>query len=371
MQTQDNWRFCTKCYSLFWYGYSTAGVCPGGGAHSPLEGNSPTHAGTSWDFALPIASTSAPNPSPGGGGGSSPAGTQGNWRFCTKCYSLFWYGYSTAGVCPGGGAHSPLEGNSPTHAGTSWDFALPIASTSAPNPSPGGGGGSSPAGTQGNWRFCTKCYSLFWYGYSTAGVCPGGGAHSPLEGNSPTHAGTSWDFALPIASIDPAARYLGLNEQHQQQTEWCWAATTVSISLFYDPSSTWTQCSLVNKYSNLTTCCEDGSSTACNHGGWPDLSLPITGNYASMSGVDQAGTTDKPSFETILGEIAAGHPVSIAIWWNGGGGHNPAVDGYDDKNPPTIDVQDPWYGPSTQVDFNSFPGSYNGGATWGSSYFTK
>ena len=20
MATQDNWRFCTKCYSLFWYG---------------------------------------------------------------------------------------------------------------------------------------------------------------------------------------------------------------------------------------------------------------------------------------------------------------------------------------------------------------
>ena len=41
MATQANWRFCTKCYSLFWYGYSTAGVCPGGGAHSPLEAEQP------------------------------------------------------------------------------------------------------------------------------------------------------------------------------------------------------------------------------------------------------------------------------------------------------------------------------------------
>ena len=368
MAGQDNWRFCTKCYTLFWCGYPTAGVCASGGAHSPLESASPTHAGSSWDFSLPIANTNPPPASPGGGGSGPPS--QDDWRFCTKCYALFWYGYPTAGVCASGGAHSPLESASPTHAGSSWDFSLPIANTNPPPASPGGGGSGPPS--QDNWRFCTKCYALFWYGYPTAGVCASGGAHSPLESASPTHAGSSWDFSLPIANTNPAARYLELSEQHQQETNWCWAATTVSISLFYNASSAWTQCSLVNKYSNLTTCCQDGSSTACNHGGWPDISLPITGNYASMSGIDQAGSSDKPSFETILSEITAGHPVSIAIWWTGGGGHNPAVDGYDntDTEAPIIDVQDPWYGSSTQ-DFNSFPGSYNGGATWGSSYFTK
>ena len=29
MATQDNWRFCTKCYSLFWYGYPGEGGLPG------------------------------------------------------------------------------------------------------------------------------------------------------------------------------------------------------------------------------------------------------------------------------------------------------------------------------------------------------
>ncbi|MHB8547274.1 MAG: hypothetical protein ACYDAJ_10950, partial [Nitrosotalea sp.] len=53
-------------------------------------------------------------------------------------------------------------------------------------------------------------------------------------------------------------------------------------------------------------------------------------------------------------------------------GHNPAIDGYDvcDTSAPTIDIQDPWYGPSTQ-DFNSFPSTYNGGAAWGNTYFTN
>ena len=71
-------------------------------------------------------------------------------------------------------------------------------------------------------------------------------------------------------------------------------------------------------------------------------------------------------------EIDQGHPVSIALYWNGGGGHNPAIDGFGDANSadPTVDLKDPIYGPSTQ-DFNTFPSSYQGGASWGVSYFTK
>jgi hypothetical protein len=160
--------------------------------------------------------------------------------------------------------------------------------------------------------------------------------------------------------------YLGLNEQHQQQTEWCWLATTVSITLYYDPASTWTQCLLANKELNQTTCCQNGSSNACNQPGYPNQALTTTGHLASTA-------LGKPSFQTIMNELEAGHPVSINIQWNGGGGHNPATDGYDDTEPstPTIDIEDPWYGPSTNQDFNTFPGSYNGGASWYASYFTK
>src|SRR5579863_7669733 len=56
------------------------------------------------------------------------------------------------------------------------------------------------------------------------------------------------------------SRFLGLPEQHQQQTEWCWSATSTSISHFYNAASTWTQCSLVNNAFNQTTCCQNGSS---------------------------------------------------------------------------------------------------------------
>jgi hypothetical protein len=42
---QDNWRFCGKCFSLWWNGNPTTnGVCPAGGAHSGPG---------SWNFYLP------------------------------------------------------------------------------------------------------------------------------------------------------------------------------------------------------------------------------------------------------------------------------------------------------------------------------
>ena len=179
------------------------------------------------------------------------------------------------------------------------------------------------------------------------------------------HAGPWSAWASLGGTLITPAIYLGLNEQYQTQTEWCWAATTASITLYYDPASTWTQCLLANQQHGQTTCCVNGGSTACNQPGYPDQALTTTGHLASTA-------TGKPSFQTITNQLDAGHPVSINIQWNGGGGHNPATDGYDNTDPatPTIDIQDPIYGPSTQ-DFNTFPGSYNGGASWYASYFTK
>jgi hypothetical protein len=159
------------------------------------------------------------------------------------------------------------------------------------------------------------------------------------------------------------SRYLGLAEQYQQQSEWCWSATTVSITKFYDPAAAWTQCSLVNQAFGLTTCCQDGSTSQCNQPWYGDKALTITGHLASEA-------SGKPSLQTVIDQINGDHPISIAIFWTGGGGHNPAVDGYqNDAVNPTIDIQDPIYGRSTQ-DFNSFPSSYQGGASWGQSFFT-
>jgi hypothetical protein len=174
----------------------------------------------------------------------------------------------------------------------------------------------------------------------------------------------SFKSGVGCAGAVAAYKQLGLVEQPQQQTEWCWLATTVSITRFYNAAYAGTQCLLANQMLGQAGCCADGSTAACNQPGFPDQALTQTGHLA-------AAVMNKPTLLTLMNEIDAGHPVSVNIQWNGGGGHNPAVDGYDNSDPaaPTVDVQDPWYGPSTQ-DFNTFPGNYNGGGVWWESYFT-
>jgi hypothetical protein len=162
----------------------------------------------------------------------------------------------------------------------------------------------------------------------------------------------------------PFARYLNMTEQHQSQTEWCWSATTVSITHYYDQASTWTQCALVNQAFGQSTCCQNGGTAQCNKPWYGDKALSITGHLASTA-------NSASSLSTVMSQINAAKPISIAIYWNGGGGHNPAIDGYDLRGAsgPTVHIEDPWYGPSVQ-DFNSFPGTYHGGASWGASFFT-
>jgi hypothetical protein len=168
-----------------------------------------------------------------------------------------------------------------------------------------------------------------------------------------------------VASGPNPTRHLHYTQLHQEQTNWCWSATTVSITEFYDPSTQWTQCSLVNQAHGLTTCCAEGASNKCNQPGWPDQALKITGHLASS---EQASAP----FEGVRKQIDAGHPVSIAINWDGGGGHSVVISGYDAAAPsgPTVDLQDPWFGPSTQ-DFNTFPSSYQSGGTWAETYTTR
>ncbi|MFI8522664.1 hypothetical protein ACIGEZ_33460, partial [Streptomyces sp. NPDC085481] len=81
--TQNNWRFCQKCFAMYFWGYPTDGVCPAGGAHS-AQG---------FNFILPYDVPETPT-------------AQRNWRFCQKCFAMYFWGYPTDGVCPAGGAHS-------------------------------------------------------------------------------------------------------------------------------------------------------------------------------------------------------------------------------------------------------------------------
>jgi hypothetical protein len=145
---QDSWRFCSKCFSMFWDGSDNKGACPAGGAHIAQGLLFSPH----YDDAAPAV----------------PA-IQYDWRFCSKCNTMF-YNESPRGKCPSGGSHR-AQG---------FNFGLNHA-------------GSAPPSSQTEWRFCQQCFALFYNGGSTKGRCPVGGAHvaQGFVFNLPFHAGAA------------------------------------------------------------------------------------------------------------------------------------------------------------------------------------
>jgi hypothetical protein len=159
-------------------------------------------------------------------------------------------------------------------------------------------------------------------------------------------------------------RRIAFTMQHQQQTQWCWAAVSTSVSLYYDTSSTWTQCTVVNAELNQTTCCQNGATAACNQPWYLDRALQRTGNFDGFSG----GTT---AFADVRTEIDAGRPLGTRVGWSGGGGHFAVIEGY--KPGPTeqrVAIDDPWYGAS-DLTYNTFATSYQGTGSWTHSYTTE
>jgi hypothetical protein len=143
IQNQRNWRRCVKCASVFWAGATdNAVLCPGGGGHEA----------TGLDLALNHPSF------------AEDGNHQANWRFCGKCGGLFWDGdFKFKGLCPKDrGGHTSIGLN----------FLLPHDVAADDH-------------HQQQWRFCGKCGGLFWNGeFPRTGVCPTDGAgHNAIGGN--------------------------------------------------------------------------------------------------------------------------------------------------------------------------------------------
>jgi hypothetical protein len=150
--------------------------------------------------------------------------------------------------------------------------------------------------------------------------------------------------------------------QHQQQTNWCWAAVSTSVALFYDPASTWTQCAVANGELNRNDCCGTGASGPCNVYGFLDSSLTRVGHLDHM-------TSSSSTFAQAQTEIDGGRPLCARTAWSGGGAHFLAIIGYrllDEM----LAVDDPWYGKS-DVSYATFNSSYQGSGSWTHSYFTR
>jgi hypothetical protein len=159
---QREWRFCHKCFSMFYNGdpQGRKGLCAAGGAHQPQG----------FNFVLHYSSERR-QPVPG-------RDSQYEWRYCSKCFGMFFDGGDGLGVCPLVERDREFRDN--RHRPYGFIFGLPHDHAANPG--------------QKDWRFCGKCFGLFFDDpkNSYKGKCPGGGVH--------VRSSNSFNFQLAFVS---------------------------------------------------------------------------------------------------------------------------------------------------------------------------
>ncbi|WP_092353471.1 papain-like cysteine protease family protein [Collimonas sp. OK242] len=174
------------------------------------------------------------------------------------------------------------------------------------------------------------------------------------------------------AAAPPKCLKLTFEMQFQEQSQWCWAALTASVWIYYAPTKVVTQCSLANLFFKQVNCCtvDGASSAACNQPYFVDTALA----YAQC--LNAPVLSERLIFSDVVGQIVAARPVGIRITWQGGGnvGHALCIVGYDCTDPDpdhaTIDLKDPTYGESV-VTYKGFPANYHSGSLWTHTYRTQ
>jgi len=179
---QDQWRFCQKCFALFFGPHVADSDCAVGGLHVPhpnnyfLPFNRPedgTHQ-SNWQTCgkckVMQFSPHRADSDCAAGGVHEPAGfifqlphdnrgpgRQEGWRTCGRCKSMFFNGdFNNKGTC--------AQKSRASHQAAGLIFHLP-------HDMPGPG--------QDNWKFCTKCFALVFDPQNADSDCPAGGLHAP------------------------------------------------------------------------------------------------------------------------------------------------------------------------------------------------
>jgi hypothetical protein len=169
-------------------------------------------------------------------------------------------------------------------------------------------------------------------------------------------------FVAGYAGEDPVDVVLRFPIQRQLQSQWCWAGVSASVSRYYVPASTWTQCRIANVQWGRSDCCGSGAAGACNNPSTLGTALSTVGHFDRQTSVQE-------SLQTLENELVAGRPVCIRVGWAGGGGHFVVASGVEDDG--FVWVSDPGGGTTALVAYNTLRTAYSGSGTWTHSYFTR
>ena len=166
-----------------------------------------------------------------------------------------------------------------------------------------------------------------------------------------------------------------LTVERQKQSEWCWAAVSVSINRLFRPTAEHTQCELAGSALRLE-CCAGGVPAPCNT---PHEIHPVLGRLHLLAADP---ILDPLTFTAVQKEIDAGRPICVLIKWleadgkPGDRGHFIAINGYrvTPAQKQFVSITDPHYGHS-EIDYSQFrspKGGYRDGrGVWFASFLVK
>jgi hypothetical protein len=162
----------------------------------------------------------------------------------------------------------------------------------------------------------------------------------------------------------PTAGATGFRVQPQTQGNWCWAAVSTSVSLFYSSGGPWTQCSVADAELGRIDCCGSGASGPCDIPWYLDRALTRVGCFAGL-------TASASPVATVQAEVAAVQVLCLRIGWYGGGGHFMAIAGWftGAGGVVYIEVEDPISG-TIQLPYTTLVSSYQNAGRWTHSYLT-
>ncbi|MBO2458822.1 papain-like cysteine protease family protein [Actinomadura violacea] len=146
-----------------------------------------------------------------------------------------------------------------------------------------------------------------------------------------------------------AAGELPITQQVQQQDQWCWAASGLTIAKYFGVGNVSQNdfCNLARGYPQGGYCPNQAGQLEWDQRAFQSLGL----NPGYVSG--------PLSFQGVEGEIDGQRPVQTGIYWSAGGGHSQVIYGYDPSSQ-TISYGDPW--PSSprysEMDYSSYVSNY-------------
>jgi len=171
----------------------------------------------------------------------------------------------------------------------------------------------------------------------------------------------------PAAALAAAAagssKHLAFTVTPQEQDQWCWAAVSSSVSLFFNAASPWTQCQVATDELQFA-CCGADATGPCNRWWYLNRALTRTGNLLDF-------TQGAMSGDEVLAAVEADAPLGVRVEWSDQSGHFICISGIDlGGAEPMVTVTDPIYGGSV-LPISALTDAYQQSGRWTHSYTTQ